>query len=230
MTRLRRIAGLYFRPFGVEHAATPSGVFFVKKLILVCCLAAPTIYAQDSGAGGAVPEFAAEWRVTGMIRQGGHAEASLERTGVMARFVRKGDQLPGGVTVMEVDYNNRSVTLAKGNETAVIQPENIMAAPPPPPKPIGMAQQSATKGGKPGLWPNPPQKPTAMRDGNGRWHIVLPSGQSEDMHAYAERYGGVKGAVEYIKDHLKTLHKPDREEYHQQQLEALKQMHAAGIR
>ncbi len=180
--------------------------------------------------GDAVPEFAAEWRVTGMIRQGSHAEASLERTGVMARFVREGDQLPGGVTVKQVDYNNRSVTLAKGNETAVIQPENIMAAPPPPPKPVGMSQQSTNKGGKSGLWPNPPQKPTAMRDGNGRWHIVMPNGHAEDMHAYAEKYGGVKGAADYIKGHLQTPHRPDREEYHQQQMEALKQMHAAGIR
>ena len=69
-----------------------------------------------------------------------------------------------------------------------------------------------------------------MRDGNGRWHIVLPNGQSEDMHAYAERYGGVKGATEYLKNHLQTPHRPDREDYHKQQLEALKQMQAAGIR
>jgi hypothetical protein len=198
--------------------------------MFIFCLAAPTILAQDHNAGGSVPEFAAEWRVTGMIRQGQHAQASMERTGVRARFVREGDLLPGGITVKQVDYNSRSVTLVKGNEPAVIQLENIMAAPPPPPKPAGTAQSFASKGGKPGLWPNPPQKPTAMRDGNGRWHVVHPSGQSEDMHAYAERYGGVKGAVDYIKTHLKTPHAPDREEYHHQQLEALKQMHAAGIR
>ncbi|MCX6897408.1 MAG: hypothetical protein NT105_01790 [Verrucomicrobia bacterium] len=202
----------------------------MKKLIFVFCLAVPTIMAQDPTTGNVVPEFAAEWRVTGMIRRGSHAEASLERTGVRARFVREGDQLSGGVTVMQVDYNNRSVTLAKGNETAVIQPENIMAAPPPPPKAIGMSQQPKNKDGKTGLWPNPPQKPTAMRDGNGRWHIVLPNGHSEDMHAYAEKYGGVKGATDYLKDHLQTPHRPEREEYHKQQLEALKQMQAAGIR
>ena len=202
----------------------------MKKLIFIFCLAAPTLPAQDPAAGDAVPEFAAEWRVTGMIRQGHHAEASLERVGVRARFVREGDQLPGGVTVKQVDYANRSVTLAKGNETAIIQPENIMAAPTPPPKTAGLSSQPGGKGGKTGLWPNPPLKPTAMRDGNGRWHIVLPNGQSDDMHAYAEKYGGVKGATDYLKDHLKTPHKPDREDYHKQQLEALKQMHAAGIR
>ena len=202
----------------------------MKKLILVFCLAAPTIPAQEPTAGSAVPEFAAEWRVTGMIRQGGRAEASLEKTGVRPRFVREGDPLPGGVTVIQVDYDNRSVTLAKGNETAVLQPESVMTAPTPPPKAVGVLQQPTNKSGKTDLWPNPPQKPTAMRDGNGRWHIVLPNGHAEDMHAYAEKYGGVKGAADYLKDHLQTPHRPEREEYHQQQLEALKQMKAAGIR
>ena len=202
----------------------------MKKLIFVFSLSASTMLAQNPSPGDAVPEFAAEWRVTGMIRQGHHAEASLEKTGVRARFVRDGDLLPGGITVKHVDYDNRSVTLARGNETAVIQPENIMSAPPPPPKPAGMAQQPAGKGAKPGLWPNPPPKPTAMLDGNGRWHIVMPTGQAEDMHAYAENHGGVKGAMTFLKDHMKTPHKPDREDYHKEQMEALKQMHAAGVR
>lgn len=202
----------------------------MKKLILVICLAAPTILAQEPTAGSALPEFAAEWRVTGMVRQGGRAEASMEKAGVRPRFVREGDPLPGGVTVIQVDYDNRTVTLSKGNETAVLQPESIMTAPTPPAKPIGMSQQAANKDGKAGLWPNPLQKPTAMRDGNGRWHIVLPNGHAEDMHAFAEKYGGVKGATDYLKDHLQTPHRPEREEYHQQQLEALKKMKATGIR
>lgn len=201
----------------------------MKKLIFAICLAAPTIPAQEPIAGSAVPEFAAEWRVTGIVRQGGRAEASMEKTGVRPRFVREGDPLPGGITVVHVDYDSRCVTLSKGNQTAVIQPESVMTAPMPPPKLISAAQQ-ANKDGKPGLWPNPPQKPTAMRDGNGRWHVVLPNGHAEDMHAFAEQHGGVKGATDYLKDHLQTPHRPEREEYHLQQMEALKQMKATGIR
>jgi len=202
----------------------------VKKLIFLLCAAVPAILAQDPATAPSVPAFAADWRVTGVIRQGGRAEASMERAGVRARFVREGDRLPGDIMVVQVDYANRSVTLSKGNETAVLQPENMMAPPPPPPKPVGMPQ-SMNRGSKPGPWPNPPSKPTAMRDGNGRWHIVFPNGHSMDMHAFAERHGGVKGAMDYVKNHLQqSSHTSEREEYHKQELEALKQMQAAGLK
>ncbi len=202
----------------------------MKKLVLAISAVAPALMAQDPSAGNA-PSFAAEWRVTGIIRQGNHAEASMEKAGMRARFVREGDQLPGDVTVVLVDYQNRRVTLAKGVETAILQPASTMAPPPPPPKGYGIPQLlSANQGGQTGPWPNPPPKPTAMRDRTGRWHIVLPNGHSEDMHAYAQKYGGVRGATEYLINHLKSPHSPEREDYHKQQLEALQQMQAAGIR
>jgi len=206
-----------------------SGVGRTNKLMMLLCAAAPAILAQDPAATTSVPAFAAEWRVTGVIRQGNRSQASLERTGLRARFVREGDHLPGDITVTQVDYANRSVTLAKGNETAVIQAESIMAAPLPPPKAAG-TQPRANKGGQQGSWPNPPQKTTAMRDGNGRWHVVFPTGRAVDMHAFAEQHGGIKGSVDYLKEHLQQQHSPEGQEFHAQQFEALKQMQAAGMK
>jgi len=189
----------------------------------------PAILAQDPKTSSTVPAFAADWRVTGFIRQGSRAQASMERAGLRSRFVSQGDRLPGDITVMQVDYANRSVTLAKGNETAVIEAESTMVAPPSPSKTAG-TQPAANKGNQQGSWPNPPQKTTAMRDGNGRWHVVFPNGRAVDMHAFAEQHGGIKGSVDYLKEHLQQQHSPGGQEFHAQQLEALKQMQAAGIK
>ena len=202
----------------------------MKKLILLLCAAAPAIMAQDPKTSGTVPAFASDWRVTGVIRQGNRAQASMERTGVRSRFVHEGDRLPGEITVVQVDYGNRSVTLAKGNETAVIQVENVMAPALPPPKAVGMHQQTDNKVNQQGSWPNPPQKTTAMRDGNGRWHVVFPNGHSTDMQSYAERFGGIKGAIDHVKEHLKNESNTERAEFHKQQLEALNQMQASGAK
>ena len=84
-------------------------------------VAATAAFAQAPQTEVSQPAFAAEWRVTAFVRQGKHEEASLERTGVMARFVREGDHLPGGIVVLDVKYDERQVILGKGKETAVIQ-------------------------------------------------------------------------------------------------------------
>jgi hypothetical protein len=184
----------------------------------------------SSPASGAKSSTESEWRVTGFVRQGQHQEASLERTGLMPRFVREGDRLPGGVLVVGVSYDERSVTLIQGTETLVVRAENYMAPPPPPPKAIGMQQQQWNKGGQQGRWPNPPSKPTAMRDGSGRWHVVMPDGRTTDMQADAQSHGGVRKAIEHVQGRIATVNNPERVEYYKQELEALRRMEAAGMR
>ena len=160
----------------------------MKVQILLLCAAVPAMLAQNPPTLSTLPEFAADWRVTGVIRQGGRAQANLERTGMRARFAEEGDRLPGDVMVLQVDYASRSVTLAKGGETAVIRVGCSMAPPPPPPK-AAATQPSSNKGSPPNAWPNPPEKVSALRDGNGRWHVVFPTGRAVDMHAFAEQHG-----------------------------------------
>lgn len=181
--------------------------------------------ASPSGTSTTNTAAESEWRVTGFVRQGPHQEASLERTGLMPRFVREGDQLPGGVIVMGVSYDERSVTLSDGKGTVTVRAENYMA---PPPK--GAGGQQSNKGGPKGRWPNPPSKPAAMRDSSGRWHVVMPDGRSTDMHADAQSHGGVRKAIEHVESRLRTVNNPERAEYYKQELEALRRMEAAGIR
>jgi hypothetical protein len=178
------------------------------------------------------PAFAAEWRVTGFIRQGRYEEASIERTGLMPRFVREGDRLPGGVIVTGVDYDERSVGLSNGKENAVIRAENYMAPPPPPPK--GSSQKQ-----KPGYWPSAPgtaganvtvQQATAVRGQDGKWAIQFPNGRNYDMQGYAQRHGGVKGAMEHVKELMANEKDPERLNYRKEQMKALKGMQAAGMR
>lgn len=105
--------------------------------------------ASSSAAGGAKSSTESEWRVTGFIRQGQHQEANLERAGLRPRFVCEGDRLPGDLMVLEVNYDNRSVTLGNGKETIIVRGENYMAPPPPPPKSaMTQPQQGSGAGGK----------------------------------------------------------------------------------
>jgi hypothetical protein len=90
-------------------------------------------------------------------------------------------------------------------------------------------QQQDGKGNKQGLWPNPPQKPTAMQDGDGRWHVVFPNGHAMDMQSYVERHGGLQATVEHIRERMKGDDNPERREYRVQQLRALKSMSKAGV-
>jgi hypothetical protein len=196
------------------------GVTVVKKLLLLLCVMAPALPAEEPAS------WAAEWRVTGIMRQGGRAQASIERPGVMARFVKEGDTLLGSIAVLEINYPRRSVTLTDGKDVAVLRVSSAMA---PPPQPVVVTQQQNPDKNK-GSWPNPPEKTTAMQDGNGRWHVVFPNGHAMDMQSYVDRHGGIKGTVDHVKDHLKRGNdNPERQEFHKQQLRALKEMQKAGM-
>jgi hypothetical protein len=163
--------------------------------------------------------FASEWRVTGFIRQGKTEEASLERQGMMSRFVKEGDHLPGGIIVLDVRYSDRTVVLAKGKETAILQQETTMTAPPAPPSVVKAPPPPAVK--KPTV-----DKATAMQDESGKWVVAFPNGKSLDMQSYVDRHGGMQEAIQHVQDLISREQDPERLAYRQQQLYALQQMAA----
>ncbi len=167
------------------------------------------------------PGFAGEWRVTGFIRQGKIEEASLERPGMMARFVKEGDHLPGDIVVLDVKYDSRSVVLAKGKETAILQQETTMTPPP-------VTASSAAKAPPPPVVKKPTvDKATAMQDESGKWVVAFPNGKSLDMQAYVDRHGGVPEAIQHVQELISREQDPERLAYRQQQLIALQQMAAS---
>jgi hypothetical protein len=209
----------------------------MKKLLLVAGVALLTM-AGESPAQTNLPPFAAEWRVTGFVRQGQHEQASMERPGVRPRFVKEGDRLPGDIIVLDVQYEERSVLIGKGKETAVIRQESVMLAAP-------AAQASASKQGTAPGASGPSttaqqqqqssklpavEKPTAMRTDSGQWVIAFPNGRTLDMQSYVERHGGVQGAISHVRELMQNEQDPERLEYRRQQLTALKEMARAGAR
>jgi hypothetical protein len=190
-------------------------------------ISAAAAIAQAAQTETKQPSFADEWRVTAFVRRGKHEEASLERAGVMSRFVREGDRLPGGITVLDVKYDDRQVVLGKGKETAIIQQETAMTAPP-------ASQTAATKQAS----TLPPttdagrgmkvDKPTAMQDANGRWMVAFSNGRNLDMQTYVDRHGGVAGAIQHVKDLMDRENDPERLAYRKAQLFALQRMSATG--
>ena len=165
--------------------------------------------------------FAGEWRVTGFIRQGKIEEANLERTGKMARFVKEGDHLPGGIVVLDVKYDSRSVVLAKGKETAILQQETTMTSPP------VTASSSVPKPAPPVVKKPSVEKATAMQDESGKWVVAFPNGKTLDMQAYVDRYGGTQEAIQHVQELIGREQDPERLAYRQQQLVALQQMAAS---
>ena len=192
----------------------------VKAWMLLIGMAASTVFAEEPKTEVSQPAFAAEWRVTAFIRQGRAEEASLEKAGVMARFVREGDHLPGGVVVLGVKYDERQVVLGKGKETAVIQQDASMV---PAPKPQPPAAAPAVEPKKSKL-----DKATAMQDENGRWVVAFPNGKTLDMQSYVDRHGGTAQAIQHVQDLISRETDPERLAYRKQQLTALQQMAATG--
>ncbi|MCX7824810.1 MAG: hypothetical protein N2689_04570 [Verrucomicrobiae bacterium] len=191
--------------------------------------------AAESRAQTNLPPFAAEWRVTGFVRQGQHKQASMERSGLRPRFVKEGDRLPGDIVVLDVRYEDRSVVIGKGKETAVIRQESVMLASPAP------SATAVKQGVTPGAPRQPASveqtsklpavdKPTAMRTDSGQWVIAFPNGRTLDMQSYVERHGGVQAAMSHVRELMRDEKDPERLEYRRQQLTALKRMEEAGVR
>jgi hypothetical protein len=195
----------------------------VKTWTFIIGMATTMAMAQAPQPEASQPAWAADWRATAFVRQGKHEEAGLERPGMMARFVREGDQLPGGIIVLDVKYDERQVVLGKGKETAVIQQEMTMMPAPIIKVPTAPVVSAPPVSKKPKI-----DKATAMRDENGRWVVAFPNGKNLDMQSYVDRYGGIAGAIQHVKELADRETNPERLEYRQQQLEALQQMAAGG--
>lgn len=188
------------------------------------CAVVPALWAQDAKNHKDVPPWATDLRVTGIMRQGGQEQASVERPGVMLKFVKEGDTLSGHVVVLDIDYAHRNVTMTDGKDIVTIRVANVMAA---PPKPVVVAQQQQQdKEGKQKSW-GKPERTTAMRDDNGRWHVVFPNGHAMDMQSYVDRHGGLQATIEHVRERMKSDDNPDRREFRAQQLRALKSMSKA---
>ena len=185
--------------------------------------------APSSSSAGAKVSTESEWRVTGFIRQGQHQEASLEHAGLRPRFVREGDRLPGDLLVLEVNYDNRSVTLSDAKQTTVIRAENYMAPPPPPPKTATAQAQQGQWGGRQGRWGGGSGGQPWQQGGANRWNIPLPNGQSLDMKSYVARYGGVNAAMEQVRGLMERETDPERMRYRQTQMRILKAMGDSGM-
>jgi len=209
----------------------------MKRLLLVTG-ATLLMAVVESPAQTNLPPFAAEWRVTGFVRQGPHEQASMERPGVRPRFVKEGDRLPGDIVVLDVQYEERSVVIGKGKETAVIRQESVMLAPLGPPAsaakpgsvPGASGQQAAAQQQQPSSKLPAVEKATAMRTASGQWVIAFPNGRMLDMQSYVERHGGVQGAISHVRELMQDEKDPERLEYRRQQLMALKEMARAGAR
>jgi hypothetical protein len=68
------------------------------------------------------------------------------------------------------------------------------------------------------------ERTTAMRDESGRWKIVFPNGHAMDMQSYVERHGGLQDTIKHVRERMQIDTNPERLEYYQQQLKALKEM------
>lgn len=85
----------------------------IVPVMLVCLV--------SSALAGEVPDFAAGWRVSGVIRQGSKTEASVEHRIGWKRFVREGNEWSAGVVVERVDGEQRTVTLRRGDQTTMLR-------------------------------------------------------------------------------------------------------------
>jgi hypothetical protein len=175
----------------------------------------------------AQPDFAAGWRVTGIMKQGGKSQASLENPGRNPRFVLEGDQLAPGVVVEKIDPASRTVTLRRDEERAVIRTG-------PAPAQAKTAAKSAPA--QQPQRPNPPgppgsfQPPQAMagQDPQGRWGIRFGNGGFYGAQDYANRFGGVDQAIAHVNQRLSEDSDPYRKGFHMQMLTALQNMRASG--
>ena len=193
--------------------------------IFVFAAATVALAAENKAATPATPEapeFAMGWRVTGVVRQGDHVEASLEHTNRRARFVREGEEISPGVVVEKIDAIARTVTLRQGQDLAVIHPG---------PSPLAAITKGNAKRGSQPAAPQPSPwaggaPPAAGQDSEGRWGIRFSNGGFYSAQDYANRFGGVEQAVEHARQRLANETDPHRRAFHEQMLSALSNVNA----
>ncbi|MCX6899119.1 MAG: hypothetical protein NT105_10495 [Verrucomicrobia bacterium] len=81
----------------------------------------PFAVEPESKAAAKLPDWATGWRVTGVIRQGSKTEASVEHRIGWKRFVREGNEWSPGVVVEQIDAEQRTVTLRRGEQMTVLR-------------------------------------------------------------------------------------------------------------
>ncbi|MFA6564176.1 MAG: hypothetical protein WCV00_19895 [Verrucomicrobiia bacterium] len=81
----------------------------------------PLAAEPESKAAAKLPDWAAGWRVTGVIRQGSKTEASVEHRIGWKRFVCEGNEWSPGVVVEQIDAEQRTVTLRRGEQTTLLR-------------------------------------------------------------------------------------------------------------
>lgn len=180
------------------------------------------------------PDFIAGWRVSGVIKQGGKLQASLENSGRAARFVREGDELTPGVVVEKIEPGVRSVHVRRDKQTAVIRPGPAPA----PAKTTGAPGQSHQQ--DPQQPPQPARPPwgggppwmngagNATQDEQGRWGIRFGNGGFFSAQDYANRFGGADQAVAHINQRMSEPIDPQRRAFYQQMLTALQNSGSSG--
>ena len=193
------------------------GVLMLLALTAVGAMAADSPPPPAPPAESEAPGFADGWRLSGILKQGGKLQASVEHASRTPRFVVEGGELVGGVRVEKIDPVTRSITVRKGNLIAIIHfgssPVVVKSSP--------VVAQAAPQPSAPE--PQQPQRPTptAAQDANGRWGIQLSDGRFISTEDYAARFGGVDQAVARLNSRLASDLPPERKAFAQQMLTAL---------
>ena len=197
------------------------GVLMLLALTTVGAMAAgnppPLTPSPAASAEPEPPGFADGWRLSGILKQGGKLQASLEHATRTPRFVIEGSELVAGVRVEKIDPTARSVTVRRGNLIAIIRsgssPVIVKSSPLSAPQASASEAQPQTAAQRPTA--------TAGQDANGHWGIQLSDGRFFSAEDYAARYGGVDQAMARLNSRLAGDLPPDRKAFAQQMLAAL---------
>ncbi|MCX6899829.1 MAG: hypothetical protein NT105_14160 [Verrucomicrobia bacterium] len=166
------------------------------------------------------PAFADGWRVSGILKQGGKLQASMEHSAHMARFVVEGGELLPGARVETIDATARAVTVRKGNLVATIRPGSAPVMVKSRPVVAQTSPQSPSQPTTPQT-PQPQMTAKAGQDASGRWGIQLSDGRFLSAQDYAARYGGTEQAIARLNSRLTGDVSPERKAFAQQMLTAL---------
>jgi hypothetical protein len=206
----------------------------LKTLGVLALVALAAAGATAADKEGDTPGFADGWRLSGILKQGGKLQASMEHTSRTPRFVAEGGELIPGARVEKIDAATRTVTVRKGNLIAIIRTGSSPVIVKSSPVAAQTApEQTARTSAPQGAQPEPPSSPQfpqltakAGQDANGRWGIQLSDGQFFSAQDYAARYGGVEQAVARLQSRLASDLPPERKAFAQQMLTALQNSQA----
>jgi len=106
----------------IMKRVTWLAIFGLMSAALFTTGSSPSLAAEpESKTETKLPDWADGWRVSGVIRQGSKTEASVEHRIGWKRFVREGNEWSPGVVVDQIDAEQRTVTLRRGEQRAVLR-------------------------------------------------------------------------------------------------------------